>query len=249
MRVVYRITNIYPIFLGLALACFTSSRVGVAAEGDDTSLNKTQKSIYETLAVSEKIKESAEFKGEADVSLPSFESIEAKAVNYKLSDSLWKLSEDYSVKQTERFIAETSGSFDKNETSREFKDSFREYLKNNDLVKRDSTDGFDKAKTDFVREDEMADFKVHMKDMDDSKLFKESQKEYKEFLVGEAKLEKTERKLERQGNVDRKIAKKDEAKKEEKIEKEDKKDDKKDDNVAKEEDKKEDSGGSKDKKK
>ena len=244
VRVTYRIENLPGAFLAVTLAVCVGWSTGVAAE-DEASLNKTQKAIYETLAISDKIKEQSPFKDEATFSLPTFESVEAKAVHYKLSDSLWKLSEDYSVKESERFMAETTGSFDKDKVNQEFKDSFREYLKKNDLVRGESRDDFEKAKSDFVREDEMADFKDHMKAMDEDKFFKESQKGYKEFLTLEAKAEKDVRELEKQQeNADKRVAKSEEKavtkaedKKDTAVAQDNKKDDTKDDDTGKDEDK------------
>ena len=118
------------------------------------------------------------------------------------------------------------------------------------MIRSDSSDDFEKAKSGFVREDEMADFKDHMKTMDDDKLFKESQKEYKEFLTLETKAEKNERKLERQ-DADKRVANTESKAEEKAAAKTEKSEDKKDDKVAKddEKDKDSDKGDEKGKKK
>jgi len=242
------------VLVAVLLAVFLVPVVSSLAGESEGTLSDTQKSIYETLAVSDKVSGGSRFKNESSFSLPSFESVEAKAVHYKLSDSLWKLSEDYSVRESEKFIAESTGAFDKDKINKEFKDSFRDYLKKNDVIRSDSSDDFEKAKSGFVREDEMADFKDHMKTMDDDKLFKESQKEYKEFLTLEAKAEKNERKLERQ-DTDKRVAKTESKAEEKAATKTEKSEDKEDDKVAKddkkddEKDKDSDKGDKKGKKK
>ena len=236
--------------LAVLLTVFLVPVVSSLAGGSEGTLSDTQKSIYETLAASDKVSGATRSENESSFSLPSFESVEAKAVHYKLSDSLWKLSEDYSVRESEKFVAESTGAFDADKINKEFKDSFRDYLKKNDVIRSDSNDDFEKAKAGFVREDEMADFKDHMKAMDDDKLFKESQKEYKEFLTLETKAEKNERKLERQ-DADKRVAKTESKAEEKAAAKTEKSEDKKDDKVAKddEKDKDSDKGDEKGKKK
>ena len=179
------------VLVAVLLAVFLVPVVSSLAGESEGTLSDTQKSIYETLAVSDKVSAASRSENESSFSLPSFESVEAKAVHYKLSDSLWKLSEDYSVRESEKFIAESTGAFDKDKINKEFKDSFRDYLKKNDVIRSDSSDDFEKPKAGFVREDEMVDFKNHRKARDMNKFLKNHKKNIKNSLLSRPKQKRT----------------------------------------------------------